>query len=130
MGGHPAQCHPHTKIARVTFFEGRTEPVTRPVLASTVRAGEPVILKESSFSKVKTYLDSGANEFLLKDRSLAKNIKNIRTVIETAGGGKDLKATSAGQVDFLFSDLRTPVPMGAEFRRALWRRATRYGRGV
>ena len=77
--------------------------------------------KKQNFSKVKTYLDSGANEFMLKDKNMGKNLKNVRTVIETAGGSKELKATSAGQVDFFFADCSTPVPMGKE-NRALFSR--------
>jgi hypothetical protein len=75
-----------------------------------------VVISEANFSRVKTYLDSGANEFMLKNKSIGKNFQDVRTTIQTAGGSRELNATSAGQVDFFFSDLRTPVPMGAQNR--------------
>ena len=85
-------------------------------MVNTARVEEPIDIHESNFMKIKTYLDSGANEFLLKQKSLAKDLKDVCTTIETAGGGKDLSATSTGQVDFYFADLRTRVPMGTANR--------------
>jgi hypothetical protein len=55
------------------------------------------------FKKIDTFLDSGANEFMFKDKNLANDVQFIKAKIETAKGGEVMFGSSAGSADLYFS---------------------------